>query len=113
MFGGIRGGVRLFGGVRVGVRLFGGIRGGVRLFGVGRVDRGGDALNAREVGKPTLRKERDRVGGEERKENRAANENGERRADAPRNETFRRLRRRIVAENVADEPSRNEKERDV
>ena len=37
---------------------------------------------------------------------RAANENAERRADAPRNETFRRLRRGRVLENVAAKPPR-------
>ena len=89
----------------------------------GRVDRdrvvgsgfGGrrDGLNAREVGEPTFGKERDGVDGEKREEYRAANENDERRADAPRNEAFRRLRRGVVFENIADESTRNEKERDV
>ena len=61
-----------------------------------------DGLNACEVGEPTFRQERNGVDGEEGEENRAANENAKRRADAPRNEAFRRLRRGVVLENVAD-----------
>lgn len=102
------------------VSLFAGFSGRGKLFGVdfrrvvGSAFGGRrDGLNVREVGEPTFRKERNRVDGEEREENRAANENAKRRADAPRNEAFRRLRRGVVLENVADESPRTPKERDV